>query len=148
MTSVGATRFTNQTIGHPEMATDQVCDLPSSPSLHGLLKLSLTRGPVNHVYQFGSGGGFSTMWNQSHAKWQSAAVAKYVAMGPTLPKFPPAGSFPPMGRATPDVAALGEGFKVYVNGKAEPVGGTSASSPTFGNTPCTDSTPSPYTPRL
>ena len=103
VTAVGATRFLNQTVGHEEMATDQ----------------------------FGSGGGFSKLWNQSHASWQSAAVAKYVAMGPTLPKWPPAGSFPPMGRATPDVSALGEGYQVYVNGKVQSVGGTSASSPAF-----------------
>ena len=64
--------------------------------------------------QFGSGGGFSSMWNQSHASWQTAAVARYVAMGPSLPRWPPAGSFPPLGRATPDVSALGEGFQVYV----------------------------------
>jgi len=100
---VGATRFTNQTVGHPEMATDQ----------------------------FGSGGGFSDMWNQSHASWQAAAVAKYVAMGPTHPLGPPSGSFSPTGRATPDVSALGEGFQVYVRGAVQPVGGTSASSPTF-----------------
>ena len=35
------------------------------------------------------------------------------------------------GRGTPDVAALGEGFNVIVGGHMEPVGGTSASSPTF-----------------
>ena len=45
--------------------------------------------------------------------------------------FPPAGTFPTTGRATPDVSALGEGYQVYVSGKVESVGGTSASSPAF-----------------
>jgi len=103
VTAVGATRFLNQTVGHEEMASDQ----------------------------FGSGGGFSTMWNQTSAPWQVAAVAKYVAMGPSLPKWPPTGSFPPHGRATPDVSALGEGYQVYEGGRVQSVGGTSASSPAF-----------------
>ena len=105
VTAVGATRFVNQTIGMAEMATDQ----------------------------FGSGGGFSTMWNQSHASWQVDAVAKYVAMGYSAPlkKFPPKGTFPPHGRATPDVSALGEGYQVYTGGHVQSVGGTSASSPCF-----------------
>ena len=77
--------------------------------------------------QFGSGGGFSTQFMQS-AEWQSAAVAAYIKGAPNLP---PNGSFPPLGRATPDVSALGEGFQVYQDGVAGPVGGTSASTPTF-----------------
>ena len=103
VTAVGATRYTEQKIGNPEMATDQ----------------------------FGSGGGFSLQFGQSpDATYQSAAVANYLA---TVDKdtLPPAGSFPPMGRATPDVSALGEGYQVIVRGKAESVGGTSASSPAF-----------------
>ena len=60
-----------------------------------------------------------------------SAVAAYLKQGPSLPKFPPAGSFPPNGRATPDVSALGEGYQVYVSGKVQSVGGTSASSPAF-----------------
>ena len=35
------------------------------------------------------------------------------------------------GRATPDAAAMGEGFEVVIGGQPEPVGGTSASTPTF-----------------
>ena len=37
----------------------------------------------------------------------------------------------PLGRATPDVSALGEGYQVYLRGKPNAVGGTSASAPTF-----------------
>ena len=101
VTAVGATRFVGQKVGGEEMASDK----------------------------FGSGGGFSTRFAQSpHAAWQSAVVAAYIRGAPQLP---PAGSFPPLGRATPDVSALGEGFQVYQDGVAGPVGGTSASAPTF-----------------
>lgn len=103
VTAVGATNFIGQKVGNGEMASSQ----------------------------FGSGGGFSADFDQTDAKWQSAAVAKYVAMGSSLPKFPPKGKFEPLGRATPDVSALGEGFQVYVAGEVQSVGGTSASSPTF-----------------
>ena len=106
VTAVGATRFIDQTVkADNEMASDQ----------------------------FGSGGGFSKHFNQSDAAWQIDMVKAYVAKGESgsLPKFPPKGSFPSNGRATPDVAALGEGFKVYTGGNPQPVGGTSASAPTF-----------------
>jgi tripeptidyl-peptidase-1 len=104
VTAVGATCFVDQ-VGSEEMAT----------------------------LQFGSGGGFSTDFDQTDAQWQKDAVAKYVALGTSTPlaKFPPADAFDPNGRATPDVSALGEGFQVYVNGRVTSVGGTSASSPTF-----------------
>ena len=49
-------------------------------------------------------------------------VAKYVALGPSLPKWPPAKYFSPLGRATPDVSALGEGYQVYVDGEASGLG--------------------------
>ena len=101
VTSVGATRFAGQKVGGEEVASDQ----------------------------FGSGGGFSTQFAQSpHATWQSAMVAAYLKGAPQLP---PAGSFPPLGRATPDVSALGEGYHVYAGGRNGPVGGTSASAPAF-----------------
>lgn len=100
VTAVGATRFVDQTVGQPEMATDQ----------------------------FGSGGGFSDMWNVSSAEWQASATKSYLANAPQLP---PAGSYPPMGRGTPDVAALGEGYQVVIHGETQSIGGTSASAPAF-----------------
>lgn len=104
ITAVGATRFVDQKVGNEEMATDQ----------------------------FGSGGGFSKQFAQSpNAKYQIEAVAHYVNNPPKDPKYPPAGSFPPHGRATPDISALGEGYQVYVNGRVTSVGGTSASTPAF-----------------
>jgi tripeptidyl-peptidase-1 len=103
VTAVGATRFVNQTIGSSEMAADQ----------------------------FGSGGGFSTRFNRSAAPWQASAVAAYLDQAGSLPLFPPAGSFPPNGRATPDVALLGEGYQTTLRGNVVSVGGTSASCPAF-----------------
>ena len=38
-----------------------------------------------------------------------------------------------MGRGTPDVSALGEGYQVIVGGRPTSVGGTSASSPAFAS---------------
>jgi tripeptidyl-peptidase-1 len=98
VTSVGATRFVGQKVGNEEMATDQ----------------------------FGSGGGFSTMFPAP--SWQAAETKAYLAAASMLP---PAGSYPPGGRATPDVSALGEGYMVGMNGNYQPVGGTSASTPAF-----------------
>lgn len=103
VTSVGATRFVGQQVGNPEMATDQ----------------------------FGSGGGFSFMFDQTNAQWQVDATKQYLDNPPDDPTFPPVGSFPPNGRGTPDVSALGEGYQVFVNGNIEAVGGTSASAPAF-----------------
>jgi tripeptidyl-peptidase-1 len=101
VTAVGATRFVNQKVGQPEMASDQ----------------------------FGSGGGFSTQFNAS--TYQAAAVAAYLKQSSTLPKFPPLSQIPTGGRATPDIAGLGEGYQVYTEGQVESVGGTSCSSPMF-----------------
>lgn len=103
VTAVGATRFIGQKVGAQEMASDS----------------------------FGSGGGFSEQFSQvPNAQWQESAVAAYLSsVDPST--LPPAGSFPPKGRATPDVSALGEGYQVVVNGKVQSVGGTSASTPAF-----------------
>jgi len=78
---------------------------------------------------FGSGGGFSNMYGAFRD--QVAAVQHYLKTVPAS-QLPPTGSFPPGGRATPDVAVLGEGFEVGQNGGFESgVYGTSASTPTF-----------------
>jgi tripeptidyl-peptidase-1 len=75
--------------------------------------------------QFGSGGGFD--WGWSVQDWQKTATDAYLAN----PKagLPREQDFRRYGRATPDLAALGEGYKVIANGKTLGVGGTSASCP-------------------
>lgn len=98
VTAVGSTRFVDQKVGNEEMSTDQ----------------------------FGSGGGFSSMFDAFQD--QEDDIANYFKIAPQLP---PAGMFNKTGRATPDVSALGEGFQVITGGQTQPVGGTSASAPTF-----------------
>lgn len=98
VTAVGATRFVDQKVGQPEMATDQ----------------------------FGSGGGFSDMFDAFDE--QKASISKFFSMK-TL--TPPDGSYTKTGRGTPDVAGLGEGYQVIIDGQATSVGGTSASAPMF-----------------
>lgn len=71
------------------------------------------------VNQFGSGGGFS--WTFPRPAYQNAAVASYFKYSQ-----PSHLHFNSAGRATPDVAALGIGFGVVVNGGIESIGGTSA----------------------
>jgi len=104
VTAVGATQFVNNKVGNAEMAPDN----------------------------FGSGGGFSPLFSQSpHAEWQSGAVKDYLRSRPSDSHFPPEGSFPATGRATPDVSALGVAYQVLVNGSMTPISGTSASTPAF-----------------
>ena len=123
--------------GVVDAVTHRDCIFPGQDATVGRRQVGLIVGSVGPggvemaSTQFGSGGGFSALFNRSDAPWQRAAVAKYLAMGAALPKFPPAGSFSPGGRATPDVSALGEGYQVYVDGHAVSVGGTSASAPFF-----------------
>jgi hypothetical protein len=108
VTAVGATRFEGQKVGAAEMATDY----------------------------FGSGGGFATPamlpdGDEHWQSWQATAVASYVENVPRGAHWPPAGSFDAKARATPDVAALGEGFQITYGDHITAIGGTSASAPLF-----------------
>jgi len=83
---------------------------------------------VNYPDQFTSGGGFS--WLFDCPDYQNASVQHYLS---TVSELPPSTSYNPNGRATPDVSALGsEEFQVMIGGTCTLVGGTSASTPTFG----------------
>jgi tripeptidyl-peptidase-1 len=78
--------------------------------------------------QFGSGGGFDCRWPVQD--WQKDATQTYLANPQAgLPRDQ---DYCKGGRATPDVAALGEGYQVICDGKTKSVGGTSASCPLFG----------------
>jgi tripeptidyl-peptidase-1 len=83
-------------------------------------------GPEAAVSQFHSGGGFS--WFFDMPGWQKTVVEAYLSGETDLPS---SHYYNPKGRGTPDVAALGIGFSVLVDGSVESVGGTSASAPTF-----------------
>lgn len=75
-----------------------------------------------------SGGGFtpSSYFTRDNATWQEIAVSTYLQSGV---KLPPRGKWDPKGRAVPDVSAVGVGFEVITQGHAQPVSGTSASTP-------------------
>ena len=79
------------------------------------------------VSSFGSGGGFSRVITPAPA-WQTAPIATFYS---EETKAPNASTYGYGGRGTPDVAALGMGFQIIVNGGQTSVGGTSAAAPTF-----------------
>jgi len=83
-------------------------------------------GPEGAVTAFSSGGGMS--WHFPIPSYQTAAVNYYFQNGQGLPS---AGYYNRNGRGTPDVAALGIGFGVIIDGTVNSIGGTSASAPTF-----------------
>ncbi|KAE9294139.1 hypothetical protein PF008_g24629 [Phytophthora fragariae] len=74
-----------------------------------------------------SGGGFSNIYPMP--EYQRTAVERYLATRniPTTSVF-----FNSSGRAYPDVATLGAGYLVIMNGRLTSVSGTSASTPVFG----------------
>lgn len=76
--------------------------------------------------QFGSGGGFS--YDYSVPSYQASVVKGYLAKNPKTGMH----FFAESGRGSPDVALLGEQFQVIVDGDTSGVGGTSASTPTWG----------------
>jgi len=83
---------------------------------------------VDYPSRFMSGGGFS--WALPRPNYQDSAVSAFLSNSVNLP---PKGAYNASGRATPDVAALGSiHFMVIQGGVVTPVGGTSASTPTFG----------------
>jgi len=89
--------------------------------------LSGNTGPEGAVQAFKSGGGFSQYFPTG--PFQASAVAKYLKSGV---KMPEACAFNATGRATPDASALGDiHFQVVNGGSVIPVGGTSASAPSF-----------------
>mmetsp|Transcript_36272 Transcript_36272/g.58027 ORF Transcript_36272/g.58027 Transcript_36272/m.58027 type:complete len:556 (+) Transcript_36272:59-1726(+) len=76
--------------------------------------------------QFGSGGGFS--YDYDMPAYQTSAVKAYLAKDPKTGN----GKYASNGRGSPDVALLGEKFAVVDAGQTIAVGGTSASTPSWG----------------
>jgi len=102
VTSVGGTRFQQQTPGQPEQATDQ----------------------------FGSGGGFSSMVDRSQATWQEAVVSGYLSGSAPLPPssaYTATGRATPDVAGLAEGYQVFTG-----PGQIQSVGGTSASTPMFG----------------
>jgi len=117
--------------------TDKACDCTFFPSFPAtcpyVTTVGATRflagnsGPEGAVAAFKSGGGFSQYFPT--AAYQASAVQMYLGSGV---KMPEACAFNASGRATPDVSALGDiHFQVVNGGSVIPVGGTSASAPSF-----------------
>jgi len=122
-----------------EVATGEsdVCDCTFYPSFPATCPyvtcIGATRfitgntGPEGAVQAFGSGGGFSQFF--SIPSYQATDVSDYLSSGV---KLPPACAYNATGRGTPDAAALGDiHFQVINDGVDIPVGGTSASAPSF-----------------
>jgi len=83
-------------------------------------------GEEQATTQFGSGGGFS--YDYQIPSYQADVVKAYLAKSPLIGSK----SYAPNGRASPDVALLGEKFAVEDGGRVMAVGGTSASTPSWG----------------
>lgn len=74
-----------------------------------------------------SGGGFA--WAQDVPAFQASTISSYV----TGKGLPPSDCWASSGskRGNPDLAVLGQGFQIYVNGKVSSESGTSAAAPSF-----------------
>jgi len=83
--------------------------------------------PEIAVTRFFSGGGFSNYFPRP--AYQQVDVENYLLKSVAPGAFK--GLFNPNGRAYPDVSAQGDNFKIFLEGQAILIGGTSASSPTF-----------------
>jgi len=83
-------------------------------------------GEEQATTQFGSGGGFS--YDYDTPSYQAESVKAYLAKSPQIGSK----SYATNGRASPDVSLLGEQFTVEDGGRALSVGGTSASTPSWG----------------
>merc|ERR1712194_838031 len=83
-------------------------------------------GEEQATTQFGSGGGFS--YDYTMPSYQAQAVQTYMSKQPQIGSKKYAAG----GRASPDVSLLGEQFAVEDNGRVMAVGGTSASTPSWG----------------
>ena len=73
---------------------------------------SAVGGPEAAVDSFGSGGGFSRRF--AMPSYQQAAASTYLRWASQT--LPPSSMYPSGGRATPDVAVLGQNYAVVING--------------------------------
>ncbi|KAJ5471769.1 hypothetical protein N7530_009126 [Penicillium desertorum] len=120
----------------------------SRPPVHILLRWEALKSPLGSspgdhqeqaVTRFPSGGGFSNIYKAPD--YQAQAVADY--FDKALPSYPyyesvdnssfgeNDGIYNRIGRAYPDVAAVGDKVVIYNRGMAVSIGGTSASAPVF-----------------
>merc|ERR1711981_1409932 len=100
--------------------------IPSALAVGATFFESGLSGEEMATTQFGSGGGFS--YDYDMPSYQSSAVDAYLAKNPKTGTS----TYAKNGRASPDVALLGEKFAVVDGGRTLAVGGTSASTPSWG----------------
>jgi len=100
--------------------------VPYALSVGSTFFMSGLSGEEQATTQFGSGGGFS--YDYSMPSYQTDSVQAYMAKSPLIGSKKYASN----GRASPDVALLGEQFAVEDAGRVLAVGGTSASTPSWG----------------
>merc|ERR1712039_871138 len=100
--------------------------IPSALAVGATFFESGLSGEEQATTQFGSGGGFS--YDYDMPSYQADAVKAYLAKSPLIGTK----SYASNGRASPDVSLLGEQFTVEDGGRALSVGGTSASTPSWG----------------
>lgn len=97
--------------------------------------------PEIAVDQFPSGGGFSNIFNTT--SYQQAAVQKYFDTAkPSYPTYSSVGNnslganggiYNRIGRAYPDVSAVGQNVLIFAMTLPQTIGGTSASAPVFAS---------------
>jgi tripeptidyl-peptidase-1 len=100
--------------------------VPYALSVGSTFFLAGLSGEEQATTQFGSGGGFS--YDYTMPSYQTDAVNTYLAKSPQIGT----NQYAKGGRASPDVALLGEKFAVESGGRVLAVGGTSASTPSWG----------------
>lgn len=102
-------------------------DFPSScPYIVSLGATRISSSSAEVGVDFSSGG-FSYFFRQP--TYQTSVVKKFLSQ----PNLPPTRFFNVSGRAFPDLSTIGTNFQVFQQGSVIPVGGTSASTPTFAS---------------
>lgn len=117
---------TRQGSNHGKLSPSFPASIPYALAVGSTFFLSGLSGEEQATTQFGSGGGFS--YDYTIPSYQADAVKTYLAGSPQIGTD----QYAKEGRASPDVSLLGEQFAVEWRGMVQGVGGTSASSPSWG----------------
>ena len=96
---------------------------------HSITSVGSTEGVAPEVAGTFSAGGFSNIFPQPD--YQSAAAQTYLNALNISSDNPLSGRFNASGRGFPDISTTGRDIAIIVNGTAQPVLGTSASTPIF-----------------
>lgn len=122
----GSGANSRQGSNHGKLSPSFPASIPYALAVGSTFFESGDSGEEEATTQFGSGGGFS--YDFDMPSYQSSAVQAYLAKDPAIGSD----TYQKTGRGTPDVSLLGEQFAVVYGGRTISVGGTSASTPTWG----------------